>query len=69
MRYGWDGVEFSHSNPCGTVFWICGCNSVDNIKVFQLLLRSVYIVSPLWLPSKQGKGHNFPRNWERTEPQ
>lgn len=61
------GIEFIpfavHHSSHGVMFWICAENSVDNLKMFSLLLNSVYKESKPFLlitPSYQQ------RDWKCT---
>lgn len=47
--FGWGRVNFLHNSSYGAMLWICDQNSVDNIRMFWLLLSSAYAASKLSL--------------------
>ena len=69
--FGWDRVNFLHSNWYGATFWICVGNSVDNTGMFSFLLSSAYPEPRALLllpPPHQRAGWGGTRSWEGTQP-
>ena len=68
----WEKVNFIHSLKYGAKSWICAENSVDNTRMFSLLLSSAYTewrhFLPLTLPHQQ-VDWEFLKSWEETQPE
>jgi len=48
--FGWDRVNFLHSNWYEAMFWICAENSIDNTRMSSSLLSHAYTESRSFLP-------------------